>query len=131
MKSQEQRIQDATDALAAEWCKPKNLQALPGLPGDSLANVARAVLEAADREPPKLVPEEVYEKACDAFYTDSLQRGNTSDPRPAIKAAVDVAIREHPVTKAAVEWRDSERTEPAGSIKSRLGLRDAVDEAGL
>lgn len=121
MKSQADRVKDAAAALAPR---------LPsGLSSKVLANIARAVLEAADREPPSWPDDEFMGALFDFaenWGSSDLDFANDLDHwRP---QARDLLGRLD-VIKASVAYRDSR----AGEVSFAHGRRiiDAVNEAGL
>lgn len=92
--------------------------------GMTVEAVVQRVIDAYNAPLTRLVPDEVYEKAIEAFENTD-DRAGFSRGRP-VRAAVDVAIREHPIIKAAAEYVAG--IDRAGSWKR---LNDAVRGAGL
>lgn len=109
-KTQEQRIRAAAKGVKAlnpagsdQWCE----------------RVARAALEAADREPPKWPTSETMHLLYGAGHWDEQRR--------------DMALAgllADPIIKAAIAMREHARTHDR-PIYGAVALFDAIDEAGL
>lgn len=106
MKSQEQRIEDATRALMAR-------RALSQTDARYIAGIA---LEAADREPPKWPTEESVRAMADVpeYVREDLRAAFLADP----------------IIKAAIRLRDAYQR-PACFDDEIGAVYDAVNEAGL
>jgi hypothetical protein len=118
MKPQEQRIEDAAGVIATHDGYDMSRDA----PGPCHLEIARQVLEAADREPP-VWPTDESIAALNAASHDGK-----SSQREIIRAA----FLADPIIKAAIAYRN-ERTADANTFRGPEGnaVIDAVNEAGL
>jgi hypothetical protein len=115
MKSQEQRIEDAAAAISARIT----------VYGEDALLLARNVLEAADREPPKWPTDESL----------AALNAATHDGKSSQREIVRAAFLADPIVKAAIELR---RIIPAAvgqvgpnDAQAVQAVIDAVNEAGL
>lgn len=113
MKSQEQRIQDAARVVATH----DGYDMTRDGPADCHLEIARAVLEAADREPPSWPTDASY-----ACLADDTSRENLRD-----------AMVRDPIIQRAREARAawSPGRESVEYFRALAALFNAVDEAGL
>lgn len=124
MKSQDQRIEDAAAVLRMHYARPDKLPCIC-----SARSVARAALEAADREPPKWPTDESEWPTDESVRAYARVVGNVL-PQDEEREALRAAFLADPILKAAVALAGG--YDSLTNVGQRLrALIEAVREAGL